>query len=204
MTEEEARNWIADRHGAEAVDRLSRYVEALLAANASQNLISRSSEALVWARHILDSAQLLRFAPDAGSWLDVGSGPGLPGVVIALLQDQPVTLVEPRRKRAEFLAEITAQLSLSHVTLAATGVERVQSPPFGAITARAYAALTHIFATARHLADAETIWVLPKGRSAEGELDEARRSWTGMFHVEQSLSDSAARIIVASGVKARR
>jgi 16S rRNA (guanine527-N7)-methyltransferase len=101
VTEEEARAWIAARYGPERLSLLRQYVSALLEANQEQNLISKSTEAVIWKRHILDSAQLERFAPDAGTWLDVGSGPGLPGIVLAILTDKPMLLVEPRRKRVD-------------------------------------------------------------------------------------------------------
>ena len=101
MTEEEAKAWIVERYGAAKLDRLSDYVGLLLAANASQNLISRKTESSVWTRHILDSAQLLAFAPDAEDWLDVGSGPGLPGVVLAILSERINNLTEHFKTHAK-------------------------------------------------------------------------------------------------------
>jgi 16S rRNA (guanine527-N7)-methyltransferase len=83
----------------ETSDKLEAYVERLKAESARQNLVSASTLERLWERHILDSAQLVRFEPrPRASWLDVGSGAGLPGIVIACLVDGPVTLVEPRRR----------------------------------------------------------------------------------------------------------
>jgi len=79
----------------------------------------------------------------------------------------------------------------------------VRGGPLGAVTARAFAALHTLFASTVRLTDASTIWVLPKGRSAEQELAAARTAWQGVFHVEQSLTDADARIIVARGVEPR-
>ena len=88
----------------ETLRKLEAFVLLLRDANERQNLISAASGDQIWSRHILDSAQLVRFEPFEGaSWLDIGSGGGLPGIVIACLVDGPVTLAEPRRLRAEFL-----------------------------------------------------------------------------------------------------
>lgn len=203
MTEEEARAWIAERYGGAKVDQLERFVALLIKSNSEQNLIGKASEPQIWSRHILDSAQLARWAPHTESWLDVGSGPGLPGLVLAITEDKPVLLVEPRRKRVEFMQEAAAALALRHVCIRQTLVEKISGEKFGAVTARAYAALDQIFASTIQLTDPSTVWVLPKGRSAERELEAARQSWQGVFHVEQSLSDTDAQIIVATGVRPR-
>lgn len=200
MTEDEAREWIAREYGAAALTRLEQYVVLLLDANREQNLISRASEAHIWVRHILDSAQLERLAPDASDWLDIGSGPGLPGLVLAGLTDRPFVLVEPRRRRVAFLMQAAQALGLTHVRVEQAQIEMLRGGPFGAVTARAFAALDQLFASTVRLTDASTIWVLPKGRSAEQELVAARATWQGVFHVEQSLTDADARIIVARGV----
>jgi 16S rRNA (guanine527-N7)-methyltransferase len=203
VTEAEARAWIAERFGDEKLGLIERYAALLLEANAAQNLISKATEPNIWVRHILDSAQLLRFAPEALSWLDVGSGAGLPGLVIAILSERPMMLVEPRRKRVEFLEDVAARLGLANVRVQQSAIERVNGEHPGAITARAYAPLSGIFSSTIQLTDPSTIWILPKGRSAATELDVARHAWQGVFHVEQSLTDADSRIIVATGVRPR-
>ena len=85
----------------ETFDRLTAFVERLKSASRTQNLIAASTLEDIWHRHILDCAQLVRFEPQPGaSWVDIGSGAGLPGIVVAALTEGPVTLVEPRRLRA--------------------------------------------------------------------------------------------------------
>jgi len=203
VTEADARRWIAERYGEDKIAALERYVALLLAANAEQNLISKATEPTIWTRHILDSAQLVRFAPDAEQWLDVGSGPGLPGIVIAILTGRPMLLVEPRRRRAEFLSQMAGQFALYNVRVKQAMIERVRGESFDVVTARAYAPLPEIFSSTILLTHSSTIWILPKGRSAARELDEARQAWQGVFHVEQSLTDDEAKIIVATGVRPR-
>ena len=187
----------------ETYEKIEAYVAFVRAENTRQNLISASSVEHIWARHIVDSAQLARFEPWAGaSWLDIGSGAGLPGIVLACIVEGPVTMIEPRPLRAEFLHKVTESLGLrAHIVNAR--VERVEGA-FDAITARAVAPLSGLLEISHHLSTGKSRWVLPKGRNAQSELAEAERAWQGMFHVEQSLTDADSKIIVASNVKARR
>jgi 16S rRNA (guanine527-N7)-methyltransferase len=187
----------------ETIERLEAYVALVTEESRRQNLVSASTLGDIWDRHIRDSAQLIRFEPYAGaSWVDIGSGAGLPGIVIACLVDGPVTLVEPRRLRADFLHRVSESLGL-RAQIVNARVERVEGA-FDAITARAVAPLSGLLEISHHLSTGKSRWVLPKGRNAQSELAEAERAWQGMFHVEQSLTDADSKIIVASNVKARR
>ena len=168
---------------------------------ARQNLIAPSTLETVWSRHILDSAQLVGFEPRSGaSWADVGSGAGLPGLVIALLVEGPVTLIEPRRLRAEFLCDTAETLGiLDRVTVHCSKVERVEGN-FDVITARAVAALDGLLELTAHLSRSETVWVLPKGRNAQSELAQAQRNWQCEVSVEQSCTDPESEILVLTRV----
>ena len=186
----------------ETFDRLKAFVDLLRVESERQNLVSASSLEAVWDRHIVDSVQLVRFEPQAGaSWVDVGSGAGLPGIVIACLVEGPVTLIEPRRLRADFLHTVIQQLGLNAV-VAARKVERVEGQ-FDVITARAVASLDRFLTISQHLSTRNTVWALPKGRNAHSELVEARRAWQGVFHVEQSVTDAESCIVVGTGVRAK-
>jgi len=188
----------------ETIDKLEAYAALLREEAGRQNLVSASTLDQLWERHILDSAQLVRFEPCQGaSWADIGSGAGLPGIVIACLVDGPVMLIEPRRLRADFLHRVCESLKLN-ASVVASKVERVEGQ-FDMITARAVAKLCNLLKISAHLSTKNTVWALPKGRSADAELAEARQSWQGVFHVEQSVTDADSRIVVATtGVRARR
>ncbi|HET7606264.1 MAG TPA: 16S rRNA (guanine(527)-N(7))-methyltransferase RsmG [Sphingomicrobium sp.] len=187
----------------ETFDQLERYVALLQEENARQNLVSAATLEHVWDRHILDSAQIVRHEPRSGaSWLDVGSGAGLPGTVIACLIEGPVTLVEPRRLRAEFLHRVVAALGLRARVLCAR-VERIEGK-FDVITARAVARLTRVLEISAHLSTGNTVWALPKGRSAPAELAEAREAWQGDFHLEPSVTGVGSFVVVGTGVRAKR
>ena len=187
----------------ETLDRLERYVATLREENQRQNLVSASTLDDIWDRHIRDSAQLLRFEPHPNaSWVDIGSGAGLPGIVLACFVQGPVTLVEPRRLRAEFLHRVCESLGLNAHVICAKA-ERVEGT-YDIVTARAVAALPRLLEISQHLSTRKTVWALPKGRNARTELAEAQRAWQGVFHVERSITDDQSMIVVASGVRAKR
>jgi 16S rRNA (guanine527-N7)-methyltransferase len=186
----------------ETLAKLERYAALLREENARQNLVSASSVEHLWERHILDSAQVVRFEARAGaSWADVGAGAGLPGIVVACLVDGPMTLIEPRRLRADFLHKCVASLDLNAPIVCAKA-ERVEGR-FDMITARAVAPLAQFLKISAHLSTRNTVWALPKGRKAQAELAEARRAWQGAFHVERSVTDADSWIVVGTGVKAK-
>lgn len=205
MTEDEARAWIAAQWDVsrETWAKLEGYTALLLAAMEQQNLIAESTRDHVWARHIVDSAQLLPLSSEAkdGPWIDLGSGAGLPGIIVAILSDRPVMLVESRRKRIDFLESVAADLALPHVTVFGGRVETVPTAHAAVISARAYAPLPRLLESALHLSTEKTLWLLPKGRNAENELEAVRPTWQGAFHVERSVTDPESAIVVAHSVK---
>ena len=187
----------------ETFEKLAAYVDLLADAARTQNLISALTLETIWDRHILDSAQLLRLAVAGRNWVDIGSGAGLPGIVLAILSPDPIVLVEPRRLRAEFLQSVVDRLTLANATVS-HGKASGLSTTYGVITARAVASATELFGIAEHVARLDTVWILPKGRSAQKELDEVRATWQGEFRLEPSGTDADASILVATGVRRRR
>lgn len=181
----------------ETLQKLHEYGELVLAANREQNLVSKSTEDAFWTRHLLDSAQLCALMPPgAKTCLDVGSGAGLPGIVIALMTDAAVTLVEPRRLRAEFLSKAVDTLRLTgRVSVVAAKVERVAHRTFDVITARAFASLSETIEASRHLATSDTWWLLPKGRNAKGEIADAAAHWNAEFEMVPSRTAPDAAVV---------
>ena len=171
--------------------------------NERQNLVSQASLETLWNRHILDSAQLARFAPaEAESWLDLGTGAGFPGLLMPLFLPVTAILVESRRLRAEFLRTAASVLGIEgKVEIFCSRLEAVPTRPVDVISARAFAPLPRLLALAERFSTSETVWILPKGRKAKSELDAARSSWQGDFRLEPSLTDDDAGIVVASRVR---
>jgi len=202
MDEAGARSWVERTFDVprETMARLDTFATLLREENDRQNLVSRASLGGLWLRHIADSAQLIRFAPSASAtWVDLGSGAGFPGLIVAALHSGPVTLVEERRLRADFLRRAAEALRLD-VEIVQARAERMAPRPFDVISARAFAPLGRLLDFGTGLSTAKSVWLLPKGRNAETELEALDPSWQGSFRLEPSVTDPEARIIVAEGV----
>jgi 16S rRNA (guanine527-N7)-methyltransferase len=199
-TEDEAREWLRalpECDGAAWV-RLETLIAMLVEENRQQNLVSAASLEQVWLRHIVDSAQLLPYVPRETSspWLDLGTGAGFPGLVIAALRPEcEVVMVESRNRRIEWLDRARIAMGLDNARVAGQRLELVESFPVSVISARAFAPLEKLLTISARFSTSDTVWLLPKGRSAKQELEDLRK-WRHMFHVEQSLTDPQAGIIV--------
>lgn len=198
----EARAWLMalPEWNAAAAERLELLVRLLAEENQVQNLVSAASLDEVWRRHITDSAQLLTHVPrETGSpWLDLGTGAGFPGLVIAALRPEAeVLMVESRARRIDWLERARIAMGLDHAQVIGARLEQVPTRPVRAISARAFAPLPRLLDLSARFSTADTIWLLPKGRSAAQELSELR-GWRHMFHVEQSLTDADAGVILGT------
>ncbi len=162
---------------AESVERLRTYAALLLRWNARINLIGRGSEADVWQRHVLDSAQLAPLLPDPpGALADLGAGAGFPGLVLALTTGWHVHLVESDQRKAAFLRE-AVRVTGANAEVHAVRAESLTLPPLPVVTARALAPLTDLLALAAPLLAPGGVCLFPKGRAAEDELTAAAREW---------------------------
>ncbi len=200
-TEAEAKAFVRGLADETAFERLQTLIEALNAENERQNLVASATLDTVWLRHIADSAQLLDIAgKTTGPWLDLGSGAGFPGLVLAIMRpNEQFYLVESRRRRIDWLESIVSQLQLENCTIHGTKLQNIETFEAGSITARAFAPLEKLLNLSARFSTAPTSWLLPKGRSAQQEVDGLNRHKRKMFHVEQSLTDESAGIIVGKG-----
>lgn len=184
----------------ETLNRLRAYVDLLLQWQSRINLISPHTVSEVWTRHILDSVQLFRLKPEASHWVDLGSGAGLPGVVIAcVLAEVPgadVHLIESNSKKAAFLRHAVTTLRLPAV-VHTNRIEAVVEllPRIDVVTARALASLEELIGYSNLLLKKGAVGLFPKGRDFEEELTAAQRSWHFSYVLHQSMTDSEARII---------
>lgn len=170
------------------------------------NLVSRRSIPEIWERHLLDSAQLFGLIPrTAKQLLDLGSGGGFPGLVLAVLSrdtlpDLQVTLVEADQRKATFLSEAARQLSL-RCKVVAQRIEALAPQDADVLTARALAPLVtlcgHVY---RHLSS-QGVAVFPKGVHVEAEIAEARLAWSFTENRFASKSDNAATILTITDLR---
>jgi 16S rRNA (guanine527-N7)-methyltransferase len=197
-SEADARQWLVSlpECGEVALERLESLVLLLREENSRQNLVSASSLEEVWRRHIADSAQLLALVPRGTSpWLDLGTGAGFPGLIVAALRpDCEVVMVESRAKRADWLDRARLALGLGEAQVVGSRLEQVETRKMAVISARAFAPLDRLLGLSARFSTRETLWLLPKGRSAQHELHRLK-GWRHRFHVKQSLTEAEAGII---------
>jgi 16S rRNA (guanine527-N7)-methyltransferase len=194
----------------ETASKLDGFVEHLLEVAPHLNLIARSTLPYIWTRHIADSLQLLPLAPDdANCWIDLGSGAGFPGLVIACaLVDRPrvtVHLVESTGKKAAFLREV---VNLPHLPAM---VHPVRIEDFGknfqprpdVVTARALAPLDELLMLAQPLLKRGATGLFPKGQDVEGELTKASKCWNIDTELVPSKTNPESRIVVVRRLQPR-
>jgi 16S rRNA (guanine527-N7)-methyltransferase len=212
-----ASDLIADRDEAlsltpvsrETAERLDAFVEILLRWSAHTNLIARSTIPTIWTRHIADSLQLLPLAPDAKCWIDLGSGAGFPGLIIACAlaghTGVAVHLVESVGKKAAFLREVAQDLQVPAI------VHAVRIEDFGKnlhlkpdiVTARALAPLDELLKLAYPLLPRGALGFFPKGQDVEVELTRASKSWNIEASLVPSKTNPAGRIVVVKRLRRR-
>jgi len=172
--------------------RLDRYLELLREWQAKTNLVAPSTLPQLWTRHIADSLQLLSLAPHAKIWVDLGSGGGFPGVVLACAMagtpDAKVHLVERIAKKAAFLREairVTTSPGVVHLAEIGDNVDRITGP-VDCVTARALAPLHQLIGFAEPLMRQGAKALFPKGQDVEAELTEAAKYWNIQPKLHQS------------------
>ncbi|MEY4237889.1 MAG: rRNA ((527)-N(7))-methyltransferase RsmG [Pseudomonadota bacterium] len=209
-SEAQARAWLAalPEWDATAAARIEQLIALLVEENGRQNLVAAASLAQVWQRHVVDSAQLLAHVPRETSspWLDLGTGAGFPGLVIAALRPEcEMVMVESRGRRVDWLERARLAMGLDRAKVVGARLELVETRPFRVISARAFAPLVRLLDLSARFSTKDTLYLLPKGRSAQQELLELT-GWNHMFHVEQSLTDSEAGVIIGHllGKKGRK
>jgi 16S rRNA (guanine527-N7)-methyltransferase len=189
------------KHSPETAARLAAYRDLLLRWNTRINLISGETAAEIDQRHIADCAQLQPLLPPAGPIADIGSGAGLPGLVLAILQpEREIHLVESDKRKAAFLVEASAQLKLPMVRVHACRAENAKLLPLSAITARALAPLATLLPYADKCLAPGGIAVFPKGKSAEKELTEAAQGWHFTCERFPSATNPEATILRLSNI----
>ena len=196
----------------ETLDRLAIYEALLRQWQKAVNLVAASTLDAVWHRHFGDSAQIVRLAPEyAHFWVDLGSGAGFPGLVVAiLLAGSPsgmathVTLIESDQRKCAFLREVARKTGIT-VDILSTRIEQaathtsLESPEV--VSARALAPLDRLFGLAAHLFTPSTVGVFLKGRDAAAEVETAAKAWTFAVEMVPSLTEASGRVVVVRNLQ---
>ena len=185
----------------ETRERLESYIVLLAKWNGVINLVGKLTLEDVWRRHVLDSAQLAPLIPPGAAVLDIGSGAGFPGLVLAILGHN-VVMVEQDQRKAAFLRE-AGRIAGCAVTVHAKPLSRVDPYPAALITARAFAPLSVLLDMAAPFIADETVALLLKGRDVEHELTAAAARWTMQATQSPSLSDPSGIVLRLEAIQRR-
>lgn len=186
----------------ETEEKLASFVDLLLRWNGRINLVSARSAEDVWHRHIADALQLLPLAPPAPERvIDIGSGAGFPGLVLAVATGRETHLVEADKRKAAFLSQAAARLGLPNVRVHPRRVEAAPLPKAALLTARALAPLPVLLRHAHALLAPGGVALFPKGRTAEQELTNASRDWIMRAERFPSRTDPASTIFRISEIR---
>lgn len=178
--DEEVLNYHVSR---ETLQKLKDFMQILLEWNQKINLVSKNAEKELELRHVLDSLQLIDYIRDDAKLLvDVGSGSGFPGIVLAIACQEKfpamkVVLIESITKKTVYLKDVCQRLNLQNVEVVNNRVENVVFKNVDYITARAVASVDKILACTVGLCSKNTEYVLPKGHTGMAELEDAEKKW---------------------------
>jgi 16S rRNA (guanine527-N7)-methyltransferase len=189
----------------ETFERLELLVDLLHKWNPKINLVSKSTLADVWERHIMDSAQVFLAADRSfSSWVDIGSGGGFPGLVIAILANErnpgaKITMIESDQRKCAFLRTVLRETGVSGQVIAKR-IEAAEPQKADILSARALADLKTLFGFAeRHLSKGGTA-LFPKGVTWEKEMKDAQESWSFEAEVIRSETETGAVILRVEGL----
>lgn len=192
----------------ETFERLQRFVEQFRKWAPSINLVAPSTLPSVWTRHVLDSAQLLRLAPGVKRWIDLGSGGGFPGAVIAILlsemDDSEVRLVESNAKKVAFLRTALGMAG-ARVRIEQARIENcaARSDEFDIVTARALASLDTLLDLASPWLGRGAVALFHKGRDYRREVEESRGAWDFHLLEHASVADPESVVLEIRDVRRR-
>lgn len=180
----------------EIIAKLEDFVKKLLNYNQKYNLIGQSTIPDIWNRHILDSAQLIKFIPDKSlKIVDIGSGAGLPAIILSILGVKEIHLIEKSFRKCEFLEDVK-NISGNKVVIHQKKVEEMVPIKFDIITSRAFAPLDKILKITKNLIHPDSIAIFPKGKNFINELNLAKENNKFTAQIFPSLTSSEGNILV--------
>lgn len=187
----------------ETLQKLEAFAELVRKWNPKINLVSKSSLDELWERHILDSVQVFRLVEQGGNWVDIGSGGGFPGIVIAILNQEEqrcrVRLVESDQRKCAFLRTAIRELGLT-ATVDNERIENAQYLEADILSARALSDLSQLLAYAEMHLKPGGVAIFPKGQNWQQEVEETQRLWSYQFEAITSKTNSAAAVLMIKDI----
>ena len=188
----------------ETFDKFKEYESLLGAWQKKINLVSRETIEQAWQRHLLDSAKIALYIQDkSSSLLDLGSGAGLPGVVLSILGFSNVKLVESNKKKTAFLKEVRRKLDLSYEVYE-DRIEALKPFEVGVVTSRALASLDELLFYSYGFTTQETQLIFHKGKSNKVEIERARSKWHFQLESKPSITSQEGVVLILSELCEKR
>lgn len=202
MDKEEIKEVLFNRYDVshETFKRLEDFVSLLQKWSRVHNLVSNSEQNNLWGRHVLDSAQLVSFVSAHNIVLDIGSGSGFPGVILALLSSANIILVERNKKKSVFLSE-AKRILCPNLIVKNAPVEETRFDKVDTITARGVAKVSHLLRCSAPYLKQNIKFLLLKGKEWGRELDEAKEQWDFSCQIKDSITDQEGKILILSDIQ---
>ena len=182
-------------------DLIEKYLVFLKQYNAHTNLVGKSTLAQPWFSHVLDSLQILPHIKNKSApILDMGTGAGLPGVILHICGCSNVTLVDSNGKKINFIKLINSELDLDLRPILGR-LEKINNLKFDFITSRALASLDKLFTYSQKYLKKNTVLIFLKGKTVNEEIDFVRKTWFFDINKHQSISDQRGSLLIIKNLK---
>ena len=181
--------------------KLTKFLKELAIHNKRTNLVGKSTLVNPWRSHILDCIQVSPFIKNRNSTiLDMGTGPGLPGLVLAIIGYKNVNLVDSNQKKINFVKHISKKLDIS-VKIFLSRIEKLNNSKFDFLISRALANLNKLFIYSYKLSDKNTVLIFLKGKKVKNEIQEAKKIWSFNSEIFPSQSDERGSVLIIKKLK---
>ena len=178
-----------------------KFLKELAIQNRHTNLVGKSTLTNPFRSHILDCIQVSPFIKNKNSTiLDMGTGPGLPGLVLAIIGYKNVNLVDSNRKKINFVKHISQKLDIS-VKIFLSRIEKLNNLKFDFLISRALANLNKLFIYSHKLTNQDTVLIFLKGKKVNNEIHEAKKTWSFNSEIYPSQSDERGSVLIIKNLK---
>lgn len=187
----------------EKVVLLEKYVDLLKKYQTKFNLIGKSTISNIWERHIIDSAQIYKLLPKEKNnsfLIDVGTGAGFPGLILAIMGRKDVCLCEKSFRKAAFLKEVKDICNIK-TSVINKRIEDIRKKNCGVIVSRAFSPLMKLVMSTMHLISKDTVLILHKGKRHKEEIEEAKKKFSFTFNLYDSITNQEARILRITNIR---
>ena len=176
--------------------KFQKFIQELVCRNKETNLVGKSTLVDPWRSHILDSIQIAPFITKKNSLIfDMGTGAGLPGLVLAIMGFKRVCLIDSNSKKIKFIKSVCKKLNINASVILGR-IEKTKKIKYDVLISRALASLNNLFTYSHNLINEDTVLIFLKGKTAMDEIEEAKKNWIFHCKIHQSLSDNRGKILI--------